>query len=54
LQLSAKGYRVYDEVALLALAYERRLLEGLRDDERAALDSLLTRMEERELATRLA
>ena len=54
LQLSAKGYRVYDEVALLALAYERRLLEGLRDDERTALDSLLTRMEERELATRLA
>jgi DNA-binding MarR family transcriptional regulator len=52
LQLSAKGYRVYDEVAPLALAYERQLLEGLREDELAALDRLLTRMEERELATR--
>jgi DNA-binding MarR family transcriptional regulator len=52
LALSAKGYKVYDEVAPLALAYERRLLEGLREDERAALDRLLTRMEERELATR--
>ena len=52
LQLSAKGYRVYDEVAPLALAYERRLLEGLQVDERAALDRLLSRMEERELATR--
>lgn len=54
LQLSAEGYRVYDQVAPLALAYERRLLEGLRDDERAALDRLLARMEERELATREA
>lgn len=52
LELSAKGYMVYDEVAPLALAYERRLLEGLRDDERAALDRLLTRMEESEAATR--
>ena len=52
LQLSAKGYRVYDEVAPLALAYERRLLEGLREDELAALGRLLSLMEERELATR--
>ena len=52
LQLSAKGYRVYDEVAPLALDYERRLLEGLQADERAALDRLLSRMEERERATR--
>ena len=54
LALSAKGYKVYDEVAPLALAYERRLLEGLQSDERAALDRLLARMEERELATREA
>jgi DNA-binding MarR family transcriptional regulator len=52
LQLSAKGYRVYDEVAPLALDYERRLLDGLQTDERAALDRLLSRMEERERATR--
>ncbi len=54
LALSANGYKVYDEVAPLALAYERRLLEGLQSDERAALDRLLARMEERELATREA
>jgi len=52
LELSKKGYVVYDEVAPLALAYEQRLLESLRDDERAALDRLLSRMEESELATR--
>ncbi|OGT56253.1 MAG: MarR family transcriptional regulator [Gammaproteobacteria bacterium RIFCSPHIGHO2_12_FULL_63_22] len=52
LQLSAKGYRVYDEVAPLALEYERRLMDGLLPDERSALDRLLTRMEERERATR--
>ena len=54
LQLSAKGYRVYDDVAPLALEYERRLLEGLQPDERSALDRLLSRMEERERATREA
>jgi len=52
LALSAKGLRVYDEIVPLALAYERRLLEGLPGDERAALHRLLTRMEESELATR--
>lgn len=54
LELSAKGYKVYDEVAPLALAYEQRLLEGLQADERAALDRLLTTMELREAATREA
>jgi DNA-binding MarR family transcriptional regulator len=53
LALSAKGLRVYDDVVPLALAYERRLLDGLPADERAALHRLLTRMEERELATRV-
>jgi len=52
LALSARGYRIFDEVAPLALAYEQRLLAGLREDERAALNRLLTRMEEREAATR--
>ena len=54
LALSAKGLRVYDEIVPLALAYEQRLLEGLPDDERTALHRLLSRMEERELATREA
>lgn len=52
LRLSPAGRAIYDEVAPMALAYQRRLLEGLSDDERAALDRLLTRMEELELATR--
>ncbi|KFN42365.1 hypothetical protein N790_11550 [Arenimonas malthae CC-JY-1] len=52
LRLSPAGRAIYDEVAPMALAYQRRLLEGLSPDERAALDRLLTRMEELELATR--
>lgn len=54
LALSAKGYKVYDQVAPLALAYEKRLLGVLQPDERQALDRLLTRMEESEIATRPA
>ena len=52
LRLSPEGRAIYDEVAPLALAYQRRLLEGLAEDERAALDRLLTRLETLELATR--
>ena len=54
LRLSAKGYRIYDEVAPLALAYERDLLAGLGSDERAALERLLEMVEARERATRVA
>ena len=54
LRLSREGQAIYDEVAPLALAYQRRLLEGLAEDERAALDRLLTRMEELEAANRPA
>jgi DNA-binding MarR family transcriptional regulator len=52
LRLSPAGQTVYAEVAPLALAYQRRLLEGLADDERAALDRLLTRLETLELESR--
>jgi DNA-binding MarR family transcriptional regulator len=52
LRLSPAGRAIYDEVAPLALAYQRRLLEGLAGDERAALDRLLSRLETLELATR--
>ncbi|MBW8310399.1 MAG: MarR family winged helix-turn-helix transcriptional regulator [Rhizobium sp.] len=52
LRLSPAGRAIYDEVAPMALTYQRRLLEGLSSEERAALDRLLTRMEELELATR--
>jgi DNA-binding MarR family transcriptional regulator len=45
LRLSAKGYKIYDEVAPLALAYEQRLLASLCAEERATLDALLDRLE---------
>lgn len=46
LRLTAKGRAIYEDVAPRALAYERRLLESLRGDERQALDSLLARIEQ--------
>lgn len=49
LQLSEAGYRIYDEVAPLALAFERRLLDGIDDAERALLFRLLDRLDELEL-----
>jgi len=42
LRLSAKGYRIYDEVAPLALGYQQRLLSALGADDRAQLDALLS------------
>jgi DNA-binding MarR family transcriptional regulator len=44
LRLSAKGYRIYDEVAPLALAYQQRLLSALDSAERAQLETLLSRL----------
>ena len=44
LRLSAKGYRIYDEVAPLALAYQQRLLSGLDAADRAQLEALLSRL----------
>jgi DNA-binding MarR family transcriptional regulator len=44
LRLSAKGYRIYDEVAPLALAYQQRLVAALDAGERAQLESLLSRL----------
>lgn len=41
LALSPAGYQVYDEVAPLALDYERRLLDTLDGEQRQALDALL-------------
>src|SRR5690606_37436196 len=46
LRLSAAGYRVYDQVAPMALDYERRLLAGFSDAERATLAELLERLDE--------
>ncbi|MDI9238685.1 MarR family winged helix-turn-helix transcriptional regulator [Lysobacter sp. LF1] len=49
LKLSEAGYRIYDEVAPMALAFERRLLDGIDDAERAVLFRLLDRLDELEL-----
>ena len=46
LRLSEAGYRVYDQVAPMALDYERELLAGFSEDERAVLDRLLTRLDQ--------
>lgn len=48
LRLSEGGYRIYDEVAPLALAFERRLLGDMSDEERAMLFRLLDRLDELE------
>ncbi|HZH43318.1 MAG TPA: MarR family transcriptional regulator [Lysobacter sp.] len=49
LRLSEAGYRVLDEVAPMALAFEKRLLAGMRAEERALLFRLLDRLDELEL-----
>ncbi|MDA5193432.1 MarR family winged helix-turn-helix transcriptional regulator [Govanella unica] len=52
LRLSAEGWTVYDAVVPLALDYERRLIESLGADDRAALDRVVTSLTEK--ATALA
>ncbi|MEO6104163.1 MAG: MarR family winged helix-turn-helix transcriptional regulator [Pseudoxanthomonas sp.] len=44
LRLSAKGYRIYDQIAPLALAYEKTLVASLSHAELAQLDALLSRL----------
>ncbi|NLB57825.1 MAG: MarR family transcriptional regulator [Gammaproteobacteria bacterium] len=46
LRLSEAGYAVYDQVAPMALEYERRLLSGFSEEERAALGQLLDRLDQ--------
>ena len=49
LRLSDAGYTVYDEVAPLALDFERHVLDGMPEDERELLFRLLDRLDELEL-----
>jgi len=49
LRLSAAGYAVYDEVAPLALDFERHVLHGMPAEERDLLFRLLDRLDELEL-----
>lgn len=46
LKLSEVGYSVYDEVAPMALACERRLLTHLSAEEKAQLDALMRKLSE--------
>ena len=52
LELSARGYRIYDEVAPLALAFEQRLLAGLSADERRTLLALFDKLDASEQSSR--
>ena len=49
LRLSGAGQSIYDEVAPLALGFERRLLEGMDAAERDLLFRLLDRLDELEI-----
>lgn len=49
LRLSDAGYRIHDEVAPLALAFEQRVLQGMEPAERELLFRLLDRLDELEL-----
>ena len=49
LRLSEAGHRIYDQVAPLALGFERRLLGDLAPAERAVLFRLLDRLDELEI-----
>ena len=49
LRLSEAGYAVYDEVAPLALDFERHVLGGMPAEERDLLFRLLDRLDELEL-----
>lgn len=44
LNLSDEGRRVHDEVAPLALRFERDLLDGLSEDETRTLDAIVERL----------
>ena len=46
LRLSQAGYQVYDQVVPMTLDYERALLSGFSEEERAVLDRLLTRLDQ--------
>jgi DNA-binding MarR family transcriptional regulator len=45
LELSASGYRIYDEVVPLALVRERELLAYFSEEDRQQLDTLLSKLD---------
>jgi DNA-binding MarR family transcriptional regulator len=54
LTLSSAGQAIHDEVVPHARAFEMRLLDGIRIDERASLFRLLDRLDELELRAEAA
>ncbi len=44
LRHSGRGHQIYEEIVPLALSYEKHLLDALCDEERDALDTLLTKL----------
>lgn len=44
LRLSKRGWAIHNEIVPMALEYERRLLQAMTPEERAALDTLLQRL----------
>jgi len=49
LRLSEAGYAIYDQIAPLALGFERQMLDGMVEEERALLFRLIDRLDEMEL-----
>ena len=54
LRLSDEGMRIYDQIAPLALAFERQLLGDMTPEERALLFRVLDRLDELELKVEAA
>lgn len=54
LELSPAGHAVFDQVAPLALSFERHVLAGISDEERALLFRLLDRLDELEIRAEAA
>ncbi|TWI14319.1 MarR family winged helix-turn-helix transcriptional regulator [Aerolutibacter ruishenii] len=54
LRLSAEGMRIYDQIAPLALDFERQLLGDMTEEERALLFRVLDRLDELELKVEAA
>jgi DNA-binding MarR family transcriptional regulator len=54
LRLSAAGRAIHDQVAPLALGFEKRLLDGMAAEERDVLFRLLDRLDELELRAEAA
>ena len=50
LKLSAKGYKIFDQIVPLALAFERKILSTLPEQEQNQLLAILDKLEAAELA----